>query len=203
MYNFVSFISKNQMTNFSLNIFSTVYICSISFLLPSLNKEASLTLQLYPISTPQSPRWYFALTGYIWHSARDAKARIIQWVPTDALKAKVGLDDASVTEGLCEIDCKELKVGDIVQFERFGFARLDEIKDDGIKIIKMDDSEMVISSNRSCMYEIFDVQGRKVQSIVKNGPGVVHLDISSFNKGIYVIRINENKTIKFLKKWKV
>lgn len=77
---------------------------------------------------------------------------------------------------------------------------IDEIKDDGIKIIKMDDSEMVISSNRSCMYEIFDVQGRKVQSIVKNGPGVVHLDISSFNKGIYVIRINENKTIKFLKK---
>ena len=62
--------------------------------------------------------------------ARDAKARIIQWVPTDAIKAKVVMDDASVTEGLCEIDCKELKVGDIVQFERFGFARLDEIKDD-------------------------------------------------------------------------
>lgn len=62
--------------------------------------------------------------------ARDAKARIIQWVPTDAIKAKVVMDDASVTEGLCEIDCKDLKVGDIVQFERFGFARLDEIKDD-------------------------------------------------------------------------
>ena len=40
------------------------------------------------------------------------------------------MDDASVTEGLCEVDCKDLKVGDIVQFERFGFARLDEIKDD-------------------------------------------------------------------------
>ena len=62
--------------------------------------------------------------------ARDAKARIIQWVPTDAIKAKVVMDDASVTEGLCEIDCNDLKVGDIVQFERFGFARLDEIKDD-------------------------------------------------------------------------
>lgn len=62
--------------------------------------------------------------------ARDAKARIIQWVPTDAIKAKVVMDDASVTEGLCEVDCKDLKVGDIVQFERFGFARLDEIKDD-------------------------------------------------------------------------
>ena len=62
--------------------------------------------------------------------ARDAKARIIQWVPTDAIKAKVVMDDASVIEGLCEVDCKDLKVGDIVQFERFGFARLDEIKDD-------------------------------------------------------------------------
>ena len=62
--------------------------------------------------------------------AREAKARIIQWVPTDAIKAKVVMDDASITEGLCEVDCKDLKVGDIVQFERFGFARLDEIKDD-------------------------------------------------------------------------
>ncbi len=62
--------------------------------------------------------------------ARDAKARIIQWVPTDAIKAKVVMDDASVIEGLCEVDCKDLNVGDIVQFERFGFARLDEIKDD-------------------------------------------------------------------------
>lgn len=62
--------------------------------------------------------------------ARDAKARIIQWVPEDSISAKVVMDDASVVEGLCEIDCKNLSVGDIVQFERFGFARLDEIKDD-------------------------------------------------------------------------
>ena len=62
--------------------------------------------------------------------AREVKARIIQWVPTDAIKAKVVMDDASIVEGLCEVDCKDLKVGDIVQFERFGFARLDEIKDD-------------------------------------------------------------------------
>ena len=40
------------------------------------------------------------------------------------------MDDASVVEGLCEIAANDLSVGDIVQFERFGFARLDEIKDD-------------------------------------------------------------------------
>ena len=62
--------------------------------------------------------------------ARDAKARIIQWVGEDAIKTKVVMDDASVVEGLCEIAVNDLSVGDIVQFERFGFARLDEIKDD-------------------------------------------------------------------------
>lgn len=62
--------------------------------------------------------------------ARELKARIIQWVPSDAIRAKVVMDDASVVEGLCEKDAQDLKLGDIVQFERFGFARLDEIKDD-------------------------------------------------------------------------
>ena len=60
--------------------------------------------------------------------AREKKARIIQWVPAnDNVKAKIVMDDASIVDGLCEAECKNLKVGDIVQFERFGFARLDEI----------------------------------------------------------------------------
>ncbi len=62
--------------------------------------------------------------------ARDVKARIIQWVDKDAINAKIVMDDASVVEGLCEITLSDLSVGDIVQFERFGFARLDEIKND-------------------------------------------------------------------------
>ncbi len=62
--------------------------------------------------------------------AREVKAKIIQWVASDAIDAEVVMDDASVVEGLCEADCKNLEVGDIVQFERFGFARLDEIRDD-------------------------------------------------------------------------
>ena len=63
--------------------------------------------------------------------ARDAKARIIQWVPTtDNVNVKIVMDDASVKTGLGESGLNELKVGDIVQFERVGFARLDEIKDD-------------------------------------------------------------------------
>ncbi|RBQ24311.1 Glutamate--tRNA ligase [Candidatus Methanobinarius endosymbioticus] len=63
--------------------------------------------------------------------ARKLKARIIQWVPAnDNIKAKIVMDDASIVEGLCEIKCMNLKIGDILQFERFGFVRLDEIAAD-------------------------------------------------------------------------
>ena len=40
------------------------------------------------------------------------------------------MDDASLKTGLGESALCDLKVGDIVQYERVGFARLDEIKDD-------------------------------------------------------------------------
>ena len=63
--------------------------------------------------------------------AREVKARIIQWVPAeDNVNVKIVMDDASIKEGLGESALNDLKVGDIVQFERVGFARLDEVKDD-------------------------------------------------------------------------
>ena len=63
--------------------------------------------------------------------ARAVKARIIQWVPVeDNVNVKIVMDDASLKEGLGEGALRDLRVGDVVQFERVGFARLDEIKDD-------------------------------------------------------------------------
>ena len=63
--------------------------------------------------------------------AREAKARIIQWVPVDEnVNVKIVMDDASVKSGLGESALNDLSVGDVVQFERVGFARLDEITDD-------------------------------------------------------------------------
>lgn len=63
--------------------------------------------------------------------ARDIKAKIIQWVPVEEnVNVKIVMDDASVKEGIGEIALADLSVGDIVQFERVGFARLDEIRDD-------------------------------------------------------------------------
>jgi glutamyl-tRNA synthetase len=63
--------------------------------------------------------------------ARAVKARIIQWVPVeDNVNVKIVMDDASAKTGLGEGALRELEVGDIVQFERVGFARLDEIADE-------------------------------------------------------------------------
>ena len=63
--------------------------------------------------------------------ARQIKARIIQWVPVDDnVNVTIVMDDASLKKGLGEAALADLKVGDIVQFERVGFARLDEIRDD-------------------------------------------------------------------------
>ncbi len=48
----------------------------------------------------------------------------IQWV-SDFVKARIRLDDGNWLDGLAEKAIEKLKIGDIVQFERFGFCRLD------------------------------------------------------------------------------
>lgn len=65
--------------------------------------------------------------------AREQKARIIQWVPVEEnINVKIVMPDGTAKTGLGEIAIKDLKVDDIVQFERVGFARLDEITDDEV-----------------------------------------------------------------------
>jgi len=43
------------------------------------------------------------------------------------LECEVMMPDASVARGVAEDACKALHRGDIVQFERFGFVRVDSI----------------------------------------------------------------------------
>ncbi len=69
----------------------------------------------------------------IYHSqkyekAKRIKAPLIHWIPEDtAIRCQVILPDSSVSEGLAEKACEQLKVNTIVQFERFGFARIDSV----------------------------------------------------------------------------
>ncbi len=51
----------------------------------------------------------------------------IQWIQ-DGVNCKIAKPEGT-THGLCEKKCTELKVGDVIQFERYGFVKLDEKKE--------------------------------------------------------------------------
>jgi glutamyl-tRNA synthetase len=60
--------------------------------------------------------------------ARNSKAMIVQWVPvTDSISAELVMPDATVKKGFIEPSATNLKVDDVVQLERMGFARVDEV----------------------------------------------------------------------------
>lgn len=60
--------------------------------------------------------------------ARKVKAPLIHWIPMDKnIPCQVVMPDATLAEGIAESACKKLKPKDIIQFERFGFVRIDKI----------------------------------------------------------------------------
>jgi glutamyl-tRNA synthetase len=70
----------------------------------------------------------FASEAY--EEARKAKAKLIHWIPKgEEYPCNVVMPDAAVTEGVAESACKKLKPDAVIQFERFGFVRVD--KNDG------------------------------------------------------------------------
>jgi glutamyl-tRNA synthetase len=70
----------------------------------------------------------FASESY--EDVRKIKAQLIQWIPQGTqFPCQVIMPDASVTEGFAEADCKKLKPDAIIQFERFGFVRVNEVSE--------------------------------------------------------------------------
>ncbi len=68
----------------------------------------------------------FASESY--EDVRKIKAPLIQWIPRgEEFPCQVVMPDASVTEGFAESACKKLKPDAIIQFERFGFTRINEV----------------------------------------------------------------------------
>jgi glutamyl-tRNA synthetase len=60
--------------------------------------------------------------------ARKAKAQLIHWVPVgEDMPCEVTMPDATLAEGIAESACKQLKPNNIIQFERFGFVRIDKV----------------------------------------------------------------------------
>jgi glutamyl-tRNA synthetase len=60
--------------------------------------------------------------------ARKLGAPLIHWLPAGTgIPCEVVMPDATVARGIAEDGCRELKPDDVVQFERFGFVRIDSI----------------------------------------------------------------------------
>ena len=69
----------------------------------------------------------------VYHSASHEQARklgapLIHWVPVDTgLPCEVVMSNASIARGIAEDGCRELKADDTVQFERFGFVKVESV----------------------------------------------------------------------------
>ncbi|MCK4808329.1 MAG: hypothetical protein KAS90_01780, partial [Candidatus Aenigmarchaeota archaeon] len=57
---------------------------------------------------------------------QENKPAVIQWVPKNSPKTTILMPDGKTKEGLAEKEAEKLKTGDIIQFERVGFCRLDK-----------------------------------------------------------------------------
>jgi len=64
--------------------------------------------------------------GESYEEARKLGAPLIQWIPVDSgVACEVVMPDASVAEGVAEDACRALKPDEVIQFQRFGFVRVD------------------------------------------------------------------------------
>jgi glutamyl-tRNA synthetase len=97
------------------------------------NMEAGKIIRLMELfnvkiekSTANSADASFASESY--EDVRKAKAQLIHWIPIgEEYSCQVVMSDASTIEGMAEGACKNLKPDAVIQFERFGFVRVDEV----------------------------------------------------------------------------
>jgi glutamyl-tRNA synthetase len=60
--------------------------------------------------------------------ASNMKSPLIHWIPiNNEVRCEVVMPDASVAEGFAESNCKTLIKGEVIQLERFGFVRVDDL----------------------------------------------------------------------------
>ncbi len=64
------------------------------------------------------------------HQAKKMKLRIIHWAPTDGIAVRVMRPDG-VDSGIGEVGIKD-DLGKVVQFERYGFVRIDSVAEDEV-----------------------------------------------------------------------
>lgn len=87
-------------------------------------------MELFNIKIEKNEK-YSAEASFIsesYQEARKAEAQLIHWVPVGAdIPCGVIMPNATTGDGIAEDACKKLKPNDMVQFERFGFVRIDKV----------------------------------------------------------------------------
>ena len=62
-----------------------------------------------------------------YEEAKKGKVPLIHWIPVgEDMPCQVVMPDAAMSEGIAEKTCKQLKQNTVIQFERFGFVRIDK-----------------------------------------------------------------------------
>jgi len=62
-----------------------------------------------------------------YEEAKKGKVQLIHWIPVgEDMPCQVVMPDATISEGIAEKTCKQLKQNTTIQFERFGFVRIDK-----------------------------------------------------------------------------
>lgn len=73
-------------------------------------------------------------TNLTYDHFRSEGKKIIHWLPSkDNVDIEILMDDNTTKKCIAEKNIKKVKIGDVIQFERFGFCRLDSIKDEVYK----------------------------------------------------------------------
>ncbi|MHA1709572.1 MAG: glutamate--tRNA ligase [Candidatus Baldrarchaeia archaeon] len=71
--------------------------------------------------------------GYDVGFAKSKSYSIIQWVlPDKCIDVEIIMPDGTLVKGVGEYACKHLTVDQVIQFERFGFVRVDRVSEDKI-----------------------------------------------------------------------
>jgi glutamyl-tRNA synthetase len=77
-------------------------------------------------------KFVYSSCDYLDYKEYSGSKKIIHFLPVDdtqVLKAKILMPNHDIFEGICEKEVSSLKINDVIQFERFGFCKLDETKD--------------------------------------------------------------------------
>lgn len=68
--------------------------------------------------------------GESYEEAKKLGAPLIHWIPFGSgIPCEVVMPDASLAKGIAEEACSKLEPNEIVQFQRFGFARIDDVNE--------------------------------------------------------------------------